>query len=157
MTIVLCKYIDNVVNYNLYNEGFFMNISRIALLSAVFCATSIFADEIVVVTQPGMISNIAASVQNNSRALVNFIARYTFADVIAGYSVNILLDRLANCLQDGTIKSYIQTNADNVNPVGRLMVLSAGAYATYKAIQAYNEQNTDNDDDIIFIDEEYVD
>ncbi|HEX4068986.1 MAG TPA: hypothetical protein VHX42_02720 [Candidatus Babeliales bacterium] len=132
-----------------------MNISRIALLSAVFCATSMFGSE--VSSQPGMISQVYTTVVVNP---FNFVKNNTFAltDFIAGYSVNLLLNHLANIsyLQGGTIQSYIQTDANGVNPMGRLMVLSAAAYATYKAMQALDDQNVDNDDEIIFVDEEYV-
>ena len=34
-----------MVIYKLYSEGFSMNMSRIALLSTVFCATAMFASE----------------------------------------------------------------------------------------------------------------
>jgi hypothetical protein len=152
MTIVLCKYIDNVVNYNLYNEGFFMNISRIALLSAVFCATSIFASQgpDAAATQPGMVSNV-----------INFVT-YPFvcafntadwaADWIANKSyLNALIGKITNT-------SLLQnTRINNPQLIGKSLVAVTAMYLAYQAYLQVNEQNSDNDDEIIFIDEEYVD
>ena len=148
MTIVLCKYIDNVVNYNLYNEGFFMNISRIALLSAVFCATSMFSSE-APSAQPSMVSNAINFVTkpfmyvfNTADGVAAWIADKSYLNTIIGKVTGI------SCLKD--------TSINNPQLIGKSLVAVTAMYLAYQAYLQMNECNTDNDDDMIFVDEEYV-
>jgi|SRR5579862_9340772 hypothetical protein len=148
MTILLCKYIDNVVNYNLYNEGFFMNISRIALFSAVFCATSMFASE-APSAQPGMITNavnfVSAPfiyVMNTADGAAGWIADKSYLNAIIGKITGV---------------SFLQnTPINNPQLIGKSIVALTAMYVAYQAYQQLNQQNVDNDDDMIFVDEEYV-
>jgi hypothetical protein len=141
---------DNVVNYNLYNEGFFMNMSRIALLSAIFCATSMFADEaVIVVDQPNMISNAINFVT------APFVYAFDTADGVASWIadksyLNMLIGKITNT-------SLLQnTPVNNPALIGKSLVAITAMYLAYQAWQQLNEQNSDNDDDMIFVDEEYV-
>lgn len=151
MTILLCKYIGNVVNYNLYNEGFFMNISRIALLSAVFCATSMFASQApdAAATQPSMITNAINLVK------APFICVMNSADGAAGWIadksyLNMIIGKITGV-------SFLQnTPINNPQLIGKSIVALAAVYVAYQAYQQLNQQNVDNDDDMIFVDEEYV-
>src|SRR5579863_4819165 len=139
---------DNVVNYNLYNEGFFMNMSRIALLSAVFCATSMFASE-TPSAQPSMISNAINFVT------APFMYAFNTADWAAGQIadksyLNLLIGKITNT-------SLLQnTPVNNPALIGKSLVAVAAVYLAYQAYQQMNERNTDNDDDMIFVDEEYA-
>jgi hypothetical protein len=128
-----------------------MKISRIALLSAVFCATSMFADDAVanVATQPGIISQVTGFVTapfvyafDTADGITNWIADKSYLNTIIGKITGV------SFLKD--------TRINNPALIGQSLVAVAAVYAAYKAYQKLNEQNADNDDDMIFIDEEYA-
>ncbi len=130
-----------------------MKISRIALLSAVFCATSMFADETTAATstlaQPGIISQVTNFVTapfmyafNTADGVTSWIADKSYLNCIIGKFTGV------SFLKD--------TRINNPALIGQSLVAVAAVYAAYKAYQAFNEQNVDNDDDMIFVDEEYV-
>ena len=132
-----------------------MNMSRIALLSAVFCATSMFASEAPVVTvvtdtttQPGMISKVTNFVT------YPFVAAFNAGNSVAG----TIADKLYVNYVIGQITgiSFLKGSfVDKPELIGKSLVALTAFYAAYKAYQALNEQNVDNNDDMIFIDEEY--
>ena len=128
-------------------------MSRIALLSAVFCATSMFASETPVsadvITQPGIISQVTGFVTapfefafNTGDSFVSWIADKSYLNTVIGKITGISL------LKDSCI--------DKPATIGKSIVALTAAYVAYKAYQSFNEQNSDNDDDMIFIDEEYT-
>jgi hypothetical protein len=135
-----------------------MNMSRIALLSAVFCATSAFASETPeavvstvvnnTVAQPGMISKVTNFVT------YPFVTVFNAGDSLAG----TIADKLYLNYVIGQITgvSFLKGSCvDKPVAIGKSLVAVAAVYAAYKAYQALNEQNVDNNDDMIFIDEEY--
>ena len=124
-----------------------MKISRIALLSAVFCATSMFADD-AVVTQPGIISQVTGFVT------APFMYAFNMGDSIAGTIAN--KSYLNYVIGQFTGISLLKDTCINKpETIGKSLVAVAAVYAAYKAYKALNEQNVDNDDDMIFVDEEY--
>lgn len=141
-----------MVIYKLYSEGFSMNMSRIALLSTVFCATAIFADDAVVTnvaTQPGIISQVTGLVT------APFSYAFNTADFVAGTIadksyLNYIIEKFTG------ISLLKDTCINQPALIGKSLVAVAAVYAAYKAYQNLNEQNIDNDDDMIFIDEDYA-
>jgi hypothetical protein len=138
-----------MVIYKLYPEGFSMNMSRMALLSTVFCFTAISADE-AATTQPGIISQatgfIAAPFKfvfnTTDEGLAGWIAEKSYLNAAIGQITGI---------------SFLKGSCvDKPALIGKSLVALAAIYGAYKAYQALNEQNVDNDDDMIFVDEEYV-
>lgn len=126
-----------------------MNMSRIALLSAVFCATSMFASETpvtgAVTDQPGMISKVTGFVKTPfvfADSAASWIADKSYLTTIIGKitGVSFLKDRCVN----------------NPELIGKSLVALTAVYVAYKLYQQLNDQNVDNDDDMIFVDEEYV-
>jgi hypothetical protein len=133
-----------------------MNMSRIALLSTVFCATAMFANETPVTTvasstttQPGLISQVTGFVTapfvyafNTGDSLASWVAEKSYLNTIIGKITGV------SFLKDSCV--------DKPALIGKSLVAVGALYAAYKAYQALNEQNVDNDDDMIFVDEEYV-
>lgn len=131
-----------------------MNMSRIALLSTVFCATSMFASEAPVITadaaQPGIISQAAGLVTAPFKFVFN-----TTDDGLAGWIANksYLNDIIGKITGVSLLKD---TCINKPALIGKSLVALAAVYVAYKAYQNLNEQNVDNDDDMIFVDEDYV-
>ncbi len=128
-----------------------MNISRIALLSVLFTASSVFSMDNTTSTQ----SNFFSEVINLAKAPFAFAAKYTVdaTDLIVNWAVNpLFLNQLTKIsyLQGGNFQAYV-----NNNYIGRTMVLVAAAYAAYQLQQAYNAQDVNADEDI-FGDDEYA-
>ncbi len=129
-----------------------MKISRIALLSTVFCATSMFASEAPVANaaaaQPGIISQVTGFVTapfvyvfNTADGAASWIADKSYLNTIIGKITGVSFLK-GSCIDKPAL-------------IGKSLVAVAAVYAAYKAYQALNEQNVDNDDDMIFVDEEY--
>lgn len=129
-----------------------MNMSRIALLSAVFCATSMFASETPVTaaaTESGIISQVTGIVTapfvyalNTADNTASWIADASYLNTIIGRITGV------SFLKDSRV--------NNPALIGKSLVTVAALYAAYKMYQKFNDQNVDNDDDMIFVDEEYV-
>jgi hypothetical protein len=132
-----------------------MNVSRIALLSAVFCVTSLLRGDVAAVeveisqsAQSGVIANVIAVVKtpfNWADAAAGWIANTTYLNALIGKITNL------SPLQNTSIN-----NPETVQTIGKSMVALTAAYLAYQAYQALNDQNNDNDDEMIFVDEEYV-
>lgn len=123
-----------------------MNMSRIALLSAVFCSASIFASE--------GTPQVAAPSSMLSKVTDFVTTPFGWADSAASWVANksyltSVIGKITGVFKDSCI--------DKPELIGKSIVALATVYLTYKAYQSLNEQNVDNDDDMIFIDEEYQD
>lgn len=127
-----------------------MNVSRIALLSVLFTASSVFSMDNAT-PAPGFFSEVIKL----AKAPFVFAADYTIdvTDLVVNWAVNpLFLNQLTKIsyLQGGKFQDYV-----NNNYLGRTMVLVAAAYAAYQLQQAYNAQDVNADEDI-FGDDEYA-
>jgi hypothetical protein len=102
-----------------------------------------------VAAQAGIISKVTGLVtapfcyaMNTTETTANWIADKSYLNTVIGKITGF------SFLKDSCI--------DKPALIGKWIVISAAVYAAYKAYQKLNEQSTDNDDDMIFVDEEYV-
>ena len=129
-----------------------MNISRIALLSALITAPYAIASETPIQTTETVTPSTLAK-------LGGFIvAPFVFAGNKSLDTASWIADKTyleALIAKITTTKHLNDTRLNNPKVIGQVIVLAAATVAAYKAYQAYNAQDFDADeDDVLFYDED---